>query len=68
MKKVLMLIIIGLVVALWLCILSGGVEVDTSVRVRVGGHVWSKGERGGIRGYEGLERDCNSPAQDEESN
>jgi len=42
MKDSIMLAIIGLTIALALCMLSGGVHVETSVRVKVGGKDWFK--------------------------
>jgi len=45
-----MLTIAGLSVALLVCLLSGGVEVETKTRVKVGGKVWfgRKNRRGRI--------------------
>jgi len=47
MRKPVTLGIIGLSVALWLCLLFGGVEYEKTIYLKVGGREWfgNKGER-----------------------
>ena len=51
MREVVLMLIVTLSVALWLCLLSGGVEVKVSTQVKVGGKVWFGRKRKRVRHY-----------------